>query len=381
MDRCKTPDGTPTLITNDYSKRTLDTLSVALGERSYPILIGPNLLRDRAVMQSHIKAKRILIVSNEVVAPLYLERVGASLADRNITSLILPDGEAQKSLATFSRIMDVLVSERFHRDSCIVALGGGVIGDLAGFAAACYQRGIAYVQVPTTLLSQVDSSVGGKTAVNHPGGKNLIGAFYQPQCVIADTSTLKTLQSRELAAGLAEVVKYGLILDAEFFAWLESHMAALRHLDDDALATAIRRSCEIKAEIVAEDEREAGRRALLNLGHTFGHAIEAAAGFGQWLHGEAVAVGMLLAARFSEYNCGLTPDAVPRLQKLLTCAGLPTSIEGFQADALLDLMAMDKKTVGGQLRLIVMTEIGAGTVFSEPTRAQLGRVLREYGAR
>ena len=260
---------------------------------------------------------------------------------------MLPDGETQKSLATFSQIMDKLVAGRFHRDGCIVALGGGVVGDLAGFAAACYQRGIAFVQAPTTLLAQVDSSVGGKTAVNHPAGKNLIGAFYQPQCVIADTGTLKTLAPREFSAGLAEIIKYGLILDADFFSWLEKNMARLRRLDPEALATAIRRSCEIKAGIVAEDEREAGRRALLNLGHTFGHAIEAATGYGAWLHGEAVAVGLLLAARFSEQSHGLAGDAVARVEKLLQAAGLPTSLDGLEADVLLELMGHGQEDHGG----------------------------------
>jgi 3-dehydroquinate synthase len=358
----------------------LDTLSVALGERSYPILIGPNLLGDGVLLREQIRADHILIITNEVVAPLYLDQVERGLADRTVTTLVLPDGEAQKSLATFARIMDTLVARRFHRDSCIVALGGGVIGDLAGFAAACYQRGIAFVQIPTTLLAQVDSSVGGKTAVNHPGGKNLIGAFYQPRCVIADTDTLKTLPPREFAAGLAEVIKYGLILDAAFFAWLENHIAALQQQDDRALATAIRRSCEIKAAIVAEDEREAGRRALLNLGHTFGHALEVAAGYGNWLHGEAVAVGLLLAARYSQYNCGLAADVVPRIETLLKAIGLPTAIEGFAADTLLDLMTMDKKSAGGQLRLVVMAAIGESMVISAPSQARLAQLLREYGA-
>ncbi len=358
----------------------MDTLNVALGERSYPILIGPELLVDAALLHSHIPASQVLVLSNEVVAPLYLDRLTHHLEGRRVASLVLPDGEDQKSLGTFGRVMDTLVDQRFHRDGCIIALGGGVIGDLAGFVAACYQRGIAYVQIPTTLLAQVDSSVGGKTAVNHPGGKNLIGAFYQPNCVIADTTTLTSLPPRQFAAGLAEVIKYGLIVDADFFAWLETHMDALLELDGRALQTAIRRSCEIKAAIVAEDEREAGRRALLNLGHTFGHAIEAATGYGAWLHGEAVGVGLLLAARFSAQNEGLPADQVERIETLLRAARLPTSIDGLALDTLLELMGMDKKVLGGRLRLVVLTAVGRSHIV-EPTREQLARVLRDYGAR
>lgn len=359
----------------------METLRVALDQRSYPILIGPDLLTNRRLLGAHITASQVLIVSNDVVAPLYLQQLTTALADRELSTLVLPDGEAQKTLANFALIMDTLVEGGFHRDSAIVALGGGVIGDLAGFAAACYQRGISYAQVPTTLLAQVDSSVGGKTAVNHPGGKNLIGAFHQPNCVIIDTTTLKTLPTRELTAGLAEIIKYGLILDADFFGWLEDHMAALKRLESPSVIRAIQRSCAIKAAIVAEDERESGRRTLLNLGHTFGHAIEAATGYGEWLHGEAVGVGLLLAARLSELTGTFAATDVSRTAKLVAGAGLPTSIDGLAVETLLDLMAMDKKTLAGRLRLVVLRSIGESDVISDPPRKLLEQVLREYGAR
>ena len=358
----------------------MDTVSVALAERSYPILIGDQLLADGALLRKHITARQLLIVTNEIVAPLYLAQLTEHFGDRQLATVVLPDGESQKTLATFAQLMDALVAHRFNRDGCVIALGGGVIGDLAGFAAACYQRGIAYVQIPTTLLAQVDSSVGGKTAVNHPDGKNLVGAFYQPTCVIADTATLRTLPTREFSAGLAEVIKYGLILDADFFAWLERSMATLRALDHAALRKAIRRSCELKAAIVAEDEREAGRRALLNLGHTFGHAIEAATGFGPWLHGEAVGVGLLLAARYAQRSGTLTPPDSERVTRLLLAAGLPTTIDGLDAEQLLALMAMDKKTLGGQLRLITLTAIGASDIVIDPPRERLTQVLKDCGA-
>ncbi|HEX7417491.1 MAG TPA: 3-dehydroquinate synthase, partial [Steroidobacteraceae bacterium] len=266
-------------------------LSVKLGERSYPILIGAGLLAQADVLAQAIEARDVLLVSNTNVAPLYAAPLIAALAPRRIVEAVLPDGETHKTLASVARVIDVLVANRFARDSCVLALGGGVVGDIAGFAAATYQRGIAYVQAPTTLLAQVDSAVGGKTGVNHPGGKNLIGAFHQPRAVIADTSTLATLPPRELRAGLAEVIKYGMICDAEFFAWLEAHLEEVLAQHSASLIHVVRRCCEIKAEIVGRDEREMGDRALLNLGHTFGHAIEAASGYADWLHGEAVAAG------------------------------------------------------------------------------------------
>ncbi|HYM36013.1 MAG TPA: 3-dehydroquinate synthase, partial [Steroidobacteraceae bacterium] len=275
-------------------------IEIDLGERGYPILIGDGLLSDRALLAQTIASRDVFVVTNDRVGPLYLQRLVDSLQDKRTASIQLPDGEARKTLATVSTIFDALVAARMNRDAVIIALGGGVVGDMAGFAAACYQRGIDYVQVPTTLLAQVDSSVGGKTAVDHPGGKNLIGAFHQPRAVIADTATLKTLPDRELRAGLAEVVKYGFIRDRVFLDWVEAHAQALLQRDPTSLAHAIRRSCEIKAEIVAIDEREQGLRAILNFGHTFGHAIETATSYGEFLHGEAIAIGMVIAADMSQ---------------------------------------------------------------------------------
>ena len=304
----------------------IEQVGIELGERSYPILIGPGLLQDGSLLQSHIKARDVLVVTNETIAPLYLQAVTQALGDRRISSVILPDGEEYKTLESYARILDALIQARMNRDAAVIALGGGVVGDMAGFAAASYQRGIDYIQIPTTLLAQVDSSVGGKTAVNHPQAKNMIGAFYQPRCVIADTATLSTLPDREYRAGIAEVVKYGLIYDAAFFDWLESNVDALAAREDAAVMHAIKRSCEIKAEVVGVDEREHGLRAILNLGHTFGHAIETAMGYGTWLHGEAVAAGMVMAADMSARlgwlsttdrdragNC--SPDSVCRLKR------------------------------------------------------------------
>jgi 3-dehydroquinate synthase len=292
--------------------------------------------------------------------------------------VILPDGEAHKNLATVARILDVMVANRLARDCAVLALGGGVVGDMAGFAAACYQRGVAYVQLPTTLLAQVDSSVGGKTGVNHPGGKNLIGAFHQPAAVIADTATLTTLPTRELRAGLAEVIKYGLICDAVFFAWLEEHIDALLAGDPAALTPAIRRSCEIKARVVASDEHEQGDRALLNLGHTFGHAIESATRFGAWLHGEAVGAGLLMAAAMS-HECGLLGgDELDRTGRLLERAGLPTRIGGVSPEDALAHMQIDKKVRAGRLRLVLMRGIGGAFVTADYPADALQRTLEHY---
>jgi 3-dehydroquinate synthase len=365
-------------VNTPQPQRPLELLGVQLGDRSYPILIGHGLLGRPDLLAQHIPARDVLIVSNTIVAPLYLDRLTPGLAGKRVVEAILPDGESHKTLATVSRILDVLVTNRFARDCTVVALGGGVVGDMAGFAAACYQRGVAYVQVPTTLLAQVDSSVGGKTGVNHPGGKNLIGAFHQPAAVIADTDTLATLPPRELRAGLAEVIKYGLICDAAFFAWLEDHMGELLAGDPAALAHVIRRSCEIKAEIVARDERETGDRALLNLGHTFGHAIESATHYTQWLHGEAVGAGLLMAARMS-HECGLVdaPD-VARLKRLLERTGLPTHIAGVEPNAALDHMRIDKKVKGGRMRLVLMRSIGQSFVTAEYPEPALTRTLAEY---
>ncbi|HVO46939.1 MAG TPA: 3-dehydroquinate synthase [Steroidobacteraceae bacterium] len=353
----------------------MDILKVELGERSYPIVIGAGLLSDPELLRQHIPARDVLIVSNTTVAPLYLQPVATALGPRRVVEAILPDGESNKTLATVGRVIDVLVANRFGRDSCVVALGGGVVGDMAGFAAACYQRGVAYVQLPTTLLAQVDSSVGGKTGVNHPGGKNLIGAFHQPQAVLADTSTLSTLPPRELRAGLAEVIKYGLICDAAFFTWLETHAGELLAGDTAALAHVIRRSCEIKARIVGRDEREHGDRALLNLGHTFGHAIESATHYTEWLHGEAVGAGLLMAATMSR-EAGLLGEAeVLRVRALLERVGLPVKIGGVAPDVALEHMRIDKKVVANRLRLVLMRAIGDAFVTADYPEEALQRTL------
>jgi 3-dehydroquinate synthase len=353
-------------------------LKVELGSRSYPILIGDSLLAQADLLRQHIPARDVLIVSNTTVAPLYLDALSAGLRPRRIIEAILPDGESHKTLANVSRILDVLVANRFGRDSTVVALGGGVVGDMAGFAAACYQRGVSFVQVPTTLLAQVDSSVGGKTGVNHPGGKNLIGAFHQPILVLADTRTLISLPPRELRAGIAEVIKYGLICDAAFFGWLETHMDDLLAGDPTALAHVIHRSCEIKAEIVGRDEREQGERALLNLGHTFGHAIEAATAYTQWLHGEAIGAGLLMAAAMS-HHCGLmTSDEVSRVRNLVGRAGLPTRIDAVSPESALEHMRIDKKVQSGRIRLILLRKIGEAFLTADYSEAALERTLREY---
>jgi len=317
-----------------------------------------------------------MIVSNETVAPLYLEKTLQMLAGFNTESVILPDGEQYKTLEIWQRIFDALLKNRFDRSCTLVALGGGVVGDMTGFAAASYQRGVDFIQVPTTLLSQVDSSVGGKTGVNHPLGKNMIGAFHQPRCVIADTDTLNTLDDRQLSAGVAEVIKYGLINDFPFFEWLESNMTKLLERDPDALAYAIERSCHDKAVIVAADERESGQRALLNLGHTFGHAIETGMGYGEWLHGEAVATGMLLAAELSEQMGWITGDAVDRIRTLLQKSRLPTQApQSMSSEQFLDLMAVDKKVQAGKLRLVLMKALGQSVITGEATPAQISAML------
>ena len=354
----------------------MDTIVVALGERSYPIHVGPGLL-DQPDLYG-LTAKQILVVTNEVVAPLYLQRVQAALRGRELDTLVLPDGERYKTLATFTTVIDRLIDGRFHRDCCLVALGGGVVGDLTGYVAASYQRGVDFVQIPTTLLAQVDSSVGGKTAVNHPRAKNMIGAFHQPIAVLADTGTLASLPPRELAAGLAEVIKYGIIVDAAFFAWLESHIDDLRRLDSAALTYAIRRSCEIKAAIVAEDEREQGRRALLNLGHTFGHALEAIGRYERWLHGEAVGIGMALAARTSVALGWLGTRDCERIESLLTKAGLPTTASGIDPDEMLEHMRGDKKADRSGLKLILIRALGESVVTRAPAEDTLRAVLAEH---
>jgi 3-dehydroquinate synthase len=334
-------------------------------DRSYPILIGENLLGDSQLLSAYVGPKNLLIVTNTTIAPLYLDTLKKSLPGKHITEVILPDGEHTKSLSTLALILDALVNARMNRDAGVIALGGGVVGDMAGFAAACYQRGIDYIQIPTTLLAQVDSSVGGKTAVNHPGGKNLIGAFHQPRAVIADISVLSTLPDRELRAGLAEIIKYGLIYDAEFFNWLESNAAKILSRDVQALTHAIRRSCEIKAEVVGIDEREQGLRAILNLGHTFGHAIENALGYGEWLHGEAVAAGMVMAADMSQRLGWLSSEDSQRAAKLIELCGLPIRAPHIGAAKAMELMGMDKKVLSGQLRLVLLKKIGEALITKE----------------
>jgi 3-dehydroquinate synthase len=356
----------------------VNTLTVELGARSYPILIGPGLLEDAQLLAAHVPHGKVLLVSNTTVSALYGDALKRGLKGRHIIEAILPDGESYKTLTSLSRILDVAVANRLGRDSTFVALGGGVVGDLAGFAAACYQRGVNFVQLPTTLLAQVDSSVGGKTGVNHPGGKNLIGAFHQPVAVIADTDTLATLPARELRAGLAEVIKYGLIHDAAFFDWLEVNIDRLLAGNAEALTHAIRRSCEVKAEIVGKDEHEHGDRALLNLGHTFGHAIEAVTGYSSWLHGEAVGAGMLMAAAMSR-ECGYLSDAdVARLRALLHRVELPLSAPEVSAQAALEHMRIDKKVQAGRMRFVLLKRIGAALVTADYPPEALQATLTGY---
>ena len=353
------------------------TVHVALGERSYPIHIGGGLLRQPSLVLPHLAQKRVAIVTNPAVAELYLGDFSAALTASGVAVLpiVVADGETHKNWETLNRIFDQLLTHRAERKTTLIALGGGVIGDLTGFAAASYLRGVPFIQMPTTLLAQVDSSVGGKTGINHPLGKNMIGAFYQPRLVLADIDTLTTLPDRELAAGLAEVIKYGLIRDPAFFAWLEANIGRLVARDPEALAHAVRRSCEIKAEIVGADERESGVRALLNLGHTFGHAIEAGLGFGTWLHGEAVAAGTLLAARLSHSMALVTESDVARIVALFRKAKLPTEAPDLGVARYLDLMGLDKKVEHGRLRLVLLERIGAAFLTSEFPQELLESVL------
>ena len=348
----------------------METLRVELGRRAYPVHIGAGALDAAELYRPHVGAGRVAIVTNAVVAPLYLQRVRAALGRagaRDPLEVLVEDGEQAKSWGTLERVFDALLGARLGRDSLIVALGGGVVGDLAGFAAAVYQRGIPFLQVPTTLLAQVDSSVGGKTAVNHARGKNMIGAFHQPSAVVADVGTLATLPARELQAGIAEVIKHGFALDAALVDWLEHNIERLLARDADALSHAVRRSCELKAAVVAADEREAGQRALLNFGHTFGHAIEAGAGYGAWLHGEAVAAGMVMACELS-VRAGLLADTdAQRLRRLVARAGLPVTGPAFAPERYLELMAGDKKAAAGHLRFVVLDAIGHAAL-----RADLG---------
>lgn len=341
-------------------------LVVDLGERSYPIVIGPGIISSAASFAGAIRSRQVMVVTNETVAPLYLDKLLQALHGFQVEQVVLPDGEQYKTLGTLNSIFDALLRSRFDRSCTLAALGGGVVGDMAGFAAAIYQRGVDFVQVPTTLLSQVDSSVGGKTGVNHPLGKNMIGAFHQPRCVIADTDTLDTLPDRELSAGLAEVIKYGVINDLAFFEWLESNMERLLARETAALIHAVRRSCHDKAIIVAADEREAGQRALLNLGHTFGHAIESGMGYGKWLHGEAVAAGIAMAAAMSVRLGWLEQAECDRIRALLQRARLPVDPPPeISGERFIELMSVDKKVLNGELRLVLLRGIGEALVTAD----------------
>jgi 3-dehydroquinate synthase len=363
----------------------VQTLKVDVGHTIYPIKIGAGLLDDGELLDSLIPGRHLCVVTNTTVAGLYLEKLEEMLAAgrpsaRRIARCVLPDGEQYKTLETVGRVFDALVGARLNRDSTILALGGGVVGDIAGFAAACYQRGIGYVQIPTTLLAQVDSSVGGKTGVNHPGGKNLIGAFHQPLAVIADTNTLTTLPERELKAGLAEVIKYGCIRDPLLFDWLERNIDGLTRREPEALAYAIGRSCEIKAEVVAQDERESNVRAVLNFGHTFGHAIESATGYETYLHGEAVGLGMLMAAGLSRRLGWIDAAEYARIRDLLMRAGLPTAAPRIGVSRALELMQMDKKVLSGTVRLVLLERLGGAVVTGTYEQSMLAATLAEYCA-
>ena len=348
------------------------TLNVDLADRSYPIYIGTGLLNQADLLTQHISGNSALIVTNETVAPLYLDKVKQHLGSIKHEVVILPDGERYKNLDVLNQIYDALLSNQFDRNTTLIALGGGVIGDITGFAAATYQRGVNLIQIPTTLLSQVDSSVGGKTAVNHPLGKNMIGAFYQPKAVIADTNTLNTLDDRQLSSGLAEVIKYGLIRDLEFHNWLKEHMTALLHRDPTALAYAIERSCKNKAEVVSADEKESGQRALLNFGHTFGHAIETGMGYGEWLHGEGVATGMVMAAIMSCKLGKISEDVVTEIRQMIKTAKLPIHApEQLTAKGFKKLMAVDKKVQDGKIRFILLNAIGDAYITDQYEDEQL----------
>ncbi len=361
----------------------MQTVSVDLGERTYPIYIGDQLLADpkrlAEMLVPCIRGQQAALITNATVQQLYAAQVQAALPQVHVDTFVMGDGEQYKSLETYAAAMDFLMSERHNRTTCIIALGGGVVCDLAGFVAATFQRGVDFVQIPTTLLAQVDSSVGGKTAVNHPAGKNMIGAFYQPRAVIIDSATLHSLPAREYAAGLAEVVKYGVIADASLFAWLEANVDALNARQAEALEYVIRRSCEIKADVVAQDEREGGLRAILNFGHTFGHAIENLSGYGTWLHGEAVAVGMVMAARFAEGLNLLAQGQAERLRQLLVALKLPVALEDtVEPQAMLRAMGMDKKAQDGNLRFVVSEGFGAATVIDSFDHQVLQAVLAEF---
>lgn len=368
----------------DTTSLNVESLTVSLGERSYPIFVGDVGFSDPAKLAEglapYLKSNQVAIITNEIIAPLYLQQVQSALGNRQVDVFQMPDGESYKSIDTYTQVMDFLLEKKHNRSTCLIALGGGVVGDLCGFVAATFQRGVDFIQIPTTLLSQVDSSVGGKTAVNHPAGKNMIGAFYQPLAVFADISVLETLPDREYAAGLAEVVKYGIIYDADFFAWLEANAQALVQREKYALTHIITRSCEVKAAVVSEDEREGGRRAILNYGHTFGHAIEKLLGYGRLLHGEAVSIGMVMAARLSVEFSGLALADSQRIEKLLQQFNLPVTLEGLElnAEAMIDAMGMDKKVVDGELRFVVADRMGSVRVASHASVSALEKTLAEF---
>jgi len=359
----------------------MKTLHVNLGDRSYPIHIGAGLLSQPELVASHVGGSQVCIVTNETVAPLYLDKTLALFHNRTCDTVVLPDGERFKNLDTLNLVFDALLSKRHSRQTTLVALGGGVVGDITGFAAACYQRGVNFLQIPTTLLAQVDSSVGGKTGVNHALGKNMIGAFHQPVCVLADTDTLNTLEDRELSAGLAEVIKYGLIRDMEFFGWLEDNIEKLSARDPQALAYAIERSCSNKAEVVAADEKEGGVRATLNFGHTFGHAIETGTGYHSWLHGEGVGVGMLMAADLSMRMGWLTREDVHRIDALIDRAQLPTrGPADLTTGRFIELMGVDKKVLHGKIRLVLLRSLGNAVVTADFDPLLLHATIDEHHA-
>lgn len=357
----------------------MHTLNVELGDRSYPILIGADLMRDADLIRAHIPGKQILIVSNETIAPLHVQPLFDALSDRQVELVTLPDGERFKNLDTLNTVFTRLLELGFDRSCTLLALGGGVVGDICGYAAASYQRGVKFVQIPTTVLAQVDSSVGGKTGVNHPLGKNMIGAFYQPQAVIADLSTIETLPDRELRSGIAEVIKYGFGLDEQFLIWLEDNIDALLGRDREALGHAVAQSCAIKARVVAADERESGQRALLNLGHTYGHAIETHTGYSTWLHGEAVAAGMVMAADLARVEGLIDQATADRCRTLIERCGLPTSPpDDMDSERFIALMARDKKTLDNKLRLVLMTGAGKSVCTSDFSRKNMAQLIDNY---
>ena len=355
------------------------TLKLNLSEKSYPIYIGQGLLSQGELLTKHISGKQVMIVTNTTVAPLYLEKVKSLLGDYQVSEVVLPDGEEHKTLDTVNLIFSALLEARFDRSCTLIALGGGVVGDMTGFAAASYQRGVSFIQIPTTLLSQVDSSVGGKTGVNHVLGKNMIGAFYQPKCVVIDVDTLDTLEDREYSAGMAEIIKYGLLGNIDFLHYLQNNIDGLMSRDKSMIIESVYRSCEDKADIVAQDELEAGKRALLNLGHTFGHAIENTLGYGNYLHGEAISVGLLMAAKLSQLEDQLSANEVGEIQHLLEKANLPISISGkITASDFMAAMSVDKKVIDGNIRLILLKKLGDAFICDDYQSQLLDQVINEF---